>query len=48
MPKNASAATGTFRRWASASADGPASTPSRSAFCPNGDGMKNAPIRTTR
>ena len=35
-------------RCASASTDGPASTPSRSAFCPNGDGTKNAPISTAR
>ena len=28
--------------------DGPASTPSRSAFCPNGDGTTNAPTSTPR
>ena len=35
-------------RCASASTDGPASTPSRSAFCPNGDGTTNAPTSTPR
>ena len=47
-PTVATATSGTFLRCASASTDGPASTPSRSAFCPNGVGTKNAPTRTPR
>ena len=35
-------------RCASASTLGPASTPSRSAFCPNGVGTAKAAISTTR